>query len=155
MPLPSSYMCLLLSIVCAYLHRVVHWCYLFLPLLSSQWNSYSAIREHTGRSSPVRRNQLSLYVWWKISEIKFALRDLIALSCFFSLLSDFKVNTRNQYLLTSWNVFVCHFSICHCAPSYDQQRSGKIERDTVFISVLFGSQILLKDQILPKRLSLH
>jgi len=94
-----------------------------LPLLSSQWNSYSAICGHTGRSSSVRRNQLFLSMWWKISEIKCALLrecmrfqlmiqsiliarrhckgTFLVLSYLFPLLSDFKVNTRNQYLLPS------------------------------------------------------
>jgi hypothetical protein len=67
-PLPSSYMrafafdreCVPFALdhVCAFcLHRIVL-VPSFLALLSSEWNSYSVICEHTGRSPPVRRNQL-------------------------------------------------------------------------------------------------
>jgi len=173
------YVCLC-SIVYVYLclHRIVDWCHLSLPLLSSQWNSYSAICGHTGRSSSVRRNQLFLSMWWKISEIKcallrecmyaFSIDDPKHLDCQTSLQRHFPgsflsvslaIRFQSEYkkpiFATFWKVFVCHFAICHCGPSYDQQRSGKIERDTVFASVLFGSQIVLKDQILPKQMSLH
>jgi len=56
-----------------------------------------------------------------------------------SLAIRFQSEYKKPIFATFWKVFVCHFAICHCGPSYDQQRSGKIERDIVFASVIWIS----------------
>jgi len=94
-----------------------------------------------------QKNQLSLSMWWKISEIRFALlsdcmfwfsiTDPIAETSsqsHFPALFDlflvirFQVNTRNHICLPLEN---CLFYLSLCS-FFDLERSGKIERDIVF-----------------------
>jgi len=119
------------SIVYAYLLLwIVYECLLppsYLPLVLSffAFTFFSMellFCEHTGRSSPVRRNQLSLSCDVKSAKSNLPSKTSIVLSCFFSIYFPcYQISKWIQklYLPISWKVFVCFFSICHCALSYD------------------------------------